>query len=137
MTQTATLVRVNGRLMAQTVRSEACAQCRACAHGQTERQLIELPEDFEGAEGETVELTIPEGSVGKASLLGYGVPFIAFCLGLALGGWISSLAAWPQDLCCAAGALLLCAASLPLVRRAGRAMKTCDQLKVSVRRLER
>ena len=72
--------------------------------------------------------------MGRASLLGYGVPFIAFCLGLALGGWISSLAAWPQDLCCAAGALGLCAASLPLVRRAGRALKKCGQLKVCVRR---
>ena len=134
MTQTATLVRVNGRLMAQTIRSEACAQCRACAHGQAERQLIELPEGFEGREGETVELTLPEGSVGKASLLGYGVPFIAFCLGLALGAWISSLAAWPQDLCCAAGALGLCALSLLVVRRMGRAMKRCDQLKICVRR---
>ena len=92
----------------------------------------EPPKDLKP--GETVELTIPEGSVGRASLLGYGVPFIAFCLGLALGGWISSLAAWPQDLCCAAGALGLCAASLPLVRRAGRALKKCGQLKVCVRR---
>ena len=134
MTQTATLVRVNGRLMAQAIRSEACAQCRACAHGQTERQLIELPEGFEDAEGETVELTLPEGSVGRASLLGYGVPFVAFCLGLALGAWFSSLAAWPQDLCCAAGALGLCALSLPVVRRVSRAMKRCDRLSISVRK---
>ena len=77
---------------------------------------------------------LAEAQEVKALCRRYGVPFIAFCLGLALGGWISSLAAWPQDLCCAAGALGLCAASLPLVRRAGRALKKCGQLKVCVRR---
>ena len=137
MTQEATLVLIDGRLMAQTVRSEACAQCRACAHGQVERRLVELPEGFQGAPGDTVELTLPEGSVGKASLVCYGVPFACLCLGLALGAWLSRLTAWPQDLCCAAGALGLCAASLPAVRRLGRSMKRCDELKILVRKIEK
>lgn len=133
MTQRAKVVLVDGRLMAQTVRFEACAQCRACAHGQTERQLIPLPEDARFREGDEVDVSIPEGSVGKASLLCYGVPFACFAAGLALGAVLAGLLGLSQDLCCAAGALLFTAAGWLIVRRADRRLRRSECMRLTVR----
>ena len=44
MKREATVVEVDGRLMAEVVRAEACQQCHACQFGQKERMLVELPE---------------------------------------------------------------------------------------------
>ena len=41
MKREATVVEVNGRLMAEVVRTEACLQCHACQFGQTGRVLAE------------------------------------------------------------------------------------------------
>lgn len=133
MTQRAKVVLVGDRLMAQTVRSEACAQCRACAHGQTERQLIPLPEDGCFREGDEVDVSIPEGSVGKASLLCYGVPFACFAAGLALGTALAGRLDLSQDLSGAAGALLFTAAGWLIVRRVDRRMRRSECMRLTIR----
>ncbi|MDL2206593.1 SoxR reducing system RseC family protein, partial [Eubacteriales bacterium OttesenSCG-928-N13] len=75
MKQLATVVRENGRLMAEVIRPEACEACHACKYGRTERRLMALPSgDFR--EGDQVELNLPDGKVGIASLLAYGIPLI-------------------------------------------------------------
>ena len=112
----ATVVRINGKLMACAQRSEACAQCRACAHGQTEQVLLPLPEDAAVREGDQVQISLPDGSVGRASLLCYGIPLVMLLAGLGAGAGLSTYLGLAQDLYCAAGGLLLTLCGFLIVR---------------------
>ncbi len=87
MTRQAKVVKTEHGLMAEVIRSEACAQCRACQVGQTEQLLCPLPEG-EYAEGDTVTISIPEHALTKATLLAYGVPLLCLVVGLLLGSAI-------------------------------------------------
>ena len=128
MTQKALVVRRGGRLMAQVVRSEACAACRGCAFGQTETCFIALPDGGKGyREGDEVDLTLSEGALSRASLLAYGLPLVCFMAGLFLGGRLSESLGMPRDACAALGAILFTALSLvcirllePRIRKSGR-----------------
>ena len=84
MTKEATVVETEQGLKAQVIRSEACAQCRACRFGQSEEVLCDLPEgDFKA--GDMVEITLSDHALTKASLLAYGVPLLCLVAGLLLG----------------------------------------------------
>ena len=81
MKQQATVREDQGRLVAEVIRPEACAQCRACRYGQSERVLVPLPEgDY--AVGDRIELELDEASFSKASLLAYAFPIALFLAGL-------------------------------------------------------
>lgn len=83
MKQQATVVEAEGKLMAEIIRPEACAQCRACRYGQQARML--LPLEGEGFRpGDRVELELSEESFSKASLLAYAFPLALFLGGLFL-----------------------------------------------------
>ena len=101
MKQEATVVRHNGRLMAEVVRSEACQACRACNFGQQERVYIDVGA-LKCAEGEKVTVDIDEGSVSRASVVAYGLPVAALFAGLMLGVLISETD-YIQALCALAG----------------------------------
>ena len=124
MTQKAIVVSSQGKLMASLERSEACAQCRACAFGETQTVLVELPKDGQVyREGDTVELTLHDGSVSRASLLAYGFPLLMFLAGLA-GGWLLGGAlGLSRDLLGALCALLLTGTSLLTLRRLDRRLR--------------
>ena len=85
MKQTATVVYENGRLMAEVLRPEACASCRACDFGKKQCVLVDLEDQESYRAGEQIVLEIQDGNVSKASLLAYGIP-LAFLL---IGLWVA------------------------------------------------
>ncbi len=86
MKQQAKVVLDQGKLMAEVVRPEACEACHACRYGRQERMLLELPQG-QFHEGDPVDLEMPDGQVGKASLLAYGIPLLCLLLGICVG-WL-------------------------------------------------
>ena len=86
MKREAKVVNVDGRLMAEVVRTEACQQCHACQFGQKERMLVELPEG-NYAVGDTVELSLPDARFARASLLAYALPVATLFAGLLIAAF--------------------------------------------------
>jgi len=116
MRQAVTVVEREGKLFEQVVRTEACQSCRACQFGEKKEVLVPL-QDGDFRAGDQIELEIPEGSTGLASLLSYGIPLVMLLIGLFVGGWIANLLQWKQDLVQAGCALLFAAAGVLLLRR--------------------
>lgn len=111
MKETATISKVDGRLMAEVLRPEACKQCRACEFGREERFFLPIPEDgIEYREGDQVTLSLPDGRVGKASLIAYGMPLVLFLLGL----WLGDVIFHDEVLQAVAAVISLCAGFLAL-----------------------
>lgn len=121
MTQTAEVIRVDGTLMAKITRTEACAKCGACQHGQQEARLYPLPKG-EYKEGDLVEISLPDSGAFTASFIAYGIPVIFMVLGLVIG-WALN---WPDagQIALALGALavsfFIIRALEPRIRRSGR-----------------
>ena len=64
-------------------RTEACAKCRACVAGLTEREMIMEAENHCDAQiGDWVELSMIESGFFSAVLIMYGIPLIGFMAGL-------------------------------------------------------
>ena len=128
MKREATVVDVNGRLMAEVVRTEACLQCRACQYGQKGRVLVELPEgDFR--EGDTVELALEEGRFARASLLAYALPVATLLIGLLIAVFAGLSEVW-QALCALAGlgaGLAVIKILEPRLRRLQPDVRPCDK----------
>ena len=128
MKREATVVDVNGRLMAEVVRTEACLHCHACQFGQTERVLVELPEgDFR--EGDTVELALEEGRFARASLLAYALPVATLFIGLLIAVFAGLSEVW-QALCALAGlgaGLAVIKILEPHLRRLQPDVRPCDK----------
>lgn len=82
MTREAKVIRENGKLMAEIIREEACASCRACRFGQEERLLMELPDDKDYCEGETIRLEMPDGDFSRGIILAYALPLVCMLAGL-------------------------------------------------------
>lgn len=110
MKQTATVVFVDGAPKAEIVRPEACEICHACKYGRQERVRLDLPPG-NYREGQAVELSLPEGRVGAASLLAYGFPLAFLLIGLFAGH-----ALFKTDLSAAIGALVMLAVSLLVIK---------------------
>lgn len=90
MKETATVAAVDGKLMAQVLRPEACKKCRACELSRQEHFYLPLPEEGTYAEGDTVMITLEDGRVSKASLIAYGIPLGMFLIGLFGGSFFQS-----------------------------------------------
>lgn len=84
MKRMALVVNVDGKLMAEIVRTEACGKCGACGVKRGEKAHFPLPEgDYK--EGDSVELTMSSNKLSLASLIAYGVPLAALIAGLFIG----------------------------------------------------
>lgn len=84
MKQTAKVVRVEGELVAEVTRNEACAHCGACAHGRSASHYYPLLRgDYR--EGDTVEISLDDDHALSASLIAYGVPLLCLIAGLLIG----------------------------------------------------
>ena len=84
MKRNAVVVNVNGRLMAEIVRTEACGQCHACDLGRSQKLHYPLP-DGNYKEGDAVTLEVADRVLGRATLLAYGLPLVCLLAGLGLG----------------------------------------------------
>lgn len=71
------------------VRTEACAKCRACISGMSEKEMIIEAENVCGANvDDWVELELQENGFYNAVLIMYGIPLLAFLAGLLLGYFV-------------------------------------------------
>ena len=121
MTQTAQVVLVDGELVAKITRTEACAQCRACQHGQQEERYYPLPKG-EYSVGDQVEITLPDSGAFVASAIAYGIPVAFMVLGLVIGSALN-LPDWGQlvlALSSLAVSFFAIRALEPRIRRSGR-----------------
>jgi len=74
------------RVVVEVKRSPMCAKCGACKSiGPSERAQLEIENLCEAQAGDTVLIEMKDGGLFFASLLMYGVPFVALVVGFALG----------------------------------------------------
>ncbi len=73
-------------------RQEACAKCKACIAGMEEKDMFIEAENACGAQvNDWVEVEIaPDGFI-NAVLIMYGIPFVAFMIGVGLGYLIGGM----------------------------------------------
>ena len=87
------IVHQNARVRIE--KNSACSSCEsrgACQAFSDKEMLIEVPNDLQAQVGDRVEISVPEGSLLKLSLLVYLLPVGALILGASIGGvWAQSL----------------------------------------------
>ncbi len=84
--------REGNRLVVKMQRTEACAKCRACTAGLESKDMIIKAVDMcSGNIGDKVEIVLDNSNFMKATLIMYGIPFIAFMLGV-FGGYYGAAA---------------------------------------------
>ena len=67
-------------------RKEACAKCRACSAGiEGKEMIIRALNLCEAKEGDYVEVMLDNSNFLKAAAIMYGIPFLAFMLGIFIG----------------------------------------------------
>ena len=122
----ARVVKVDGKWMGEIIRSEACAKCGACQHGQQEKRYYPLPEG-DWREGDQVSITLPDQAAFAASALAYGIPLAGLLIGLIVVSALGLADAWQ-----ALGALIGLGAGYlalktlePRIRRSGRFAPKC------------
>ncbi|HCT65698.1 MAG TPA: hypothetical protein DIC60_10610 [Lachnospiraceae bacterium] len=70
-------------------RTEACAKCRACISGMSEKEMIMEADNQCNAEvGDWVELELAENGFFFAVIIMYGIPLVAFLTGILLSYFI-------------------------------------------------
>lgn len=78
--------RENDRLVVKLQRTEACAKCRACTAGlESKDMIIKAVNRCNGNIGDKVEIELDSVDFFKATLIMYGIPFVAFIVGIFLG----------------------------------------------------
>lgn len=114
--------------MGEVIRSEACARCGACQHGQEEKRYYPLPEG-DWKEGDIATITLPDGTAFAASLLAYGIPLAGLLAGIILAAALGA-----EDLWQLAGALIGLAAGYlalkliePRLKRSGKFVPRCGR----------
>ncbi len=99
----------NNLAVVRLTRTEACAKCRACIAGMSEKDMfIEAENECKAAVDDWVELILKDNGFYSAVLIMYGIPCIALIVGLllgyfVLGGLIGSVA--PEIVGCVTGIL--------------------------------
>lgn len=72
-------------------RTEACAKCRACTSGMESKEMIIKAVNICGAVvGDNVEIMLDSADFFRATLIMYGIPFIAFLAGV-FGGYYGAV----------------------------------------------
>ncbi len=78
-------------LVVKMQRTEACAKCRACSAGMKKEDMIIKAENICNAEiGNKVDVVLDNANFMKATLIMYGIPFIAFMIGV-FGGYYGAV----------------------------------------------
>lgn len=87
MAEKGVVVELNGELaVIKMMRSEACAKCRACVAGMSEKEMSIVAENACGAQvGDWVEMELRENGFYKAVLIMYGIPLIGLVSGILAG----------------------------------------------------
>ncbi len=81
----------DNRLVIKLQRNEACAKCRACTAGiEGKEMIIKAINECGGTVGDRVEIALDSADFYKATMIMYGIPFIAFLIGV-FGGYYSAL----------------------------------------------
>lgn len=76
----------SGKLIVRMERKEACAKCRACTAGMKKEDMIIRAENVCNAEvGNKVDIVLDNADFMKATLIMYGIPFVAFMAGIFCG----------------------------------------------------
>lgn len=79
------------QLIIKMQRTEACAKCRACTAGMKKEDMIIRAENLCSAEiGNKVDVVLDNSNFMKATIIMYGIPFIAFMLGV-FGGYYGAI----------------------------------------------
>ena len=90
---------VHDKALVRIQKSSACASCEsrdACRSLSDKEMLIEVSNDLQANVGDQVEVSVPEGSLLKLSVLVYLLPVGALVLGAYAGGiWAQSFRAEP------------------------------------------
>ncbi|MGL4790217.1 MAG: SoxR reducing system RseC family protein [Anaerotignaceae bacterium] len=73
----------------EMTRTEACAKCKACVAGLSEKKMIvEAENQCYAKTGDWVELELIDNGFFFAVMIMYGIPLIAFMTGLLLGYFV-------------------------------------------------
>ena len=74
------------KLVVKMQRTEACAKCRACTAGLESKDMIIKAVNMCAANiGDKVEIVLDNSNFMKATLIMYGIPFVAFMIGVFAG----------------------------------------------------
>lgn len=89
MAQYGTVMQVRDESMIVKIeRHEACQKCGACSHAHESKEMsIEVVNKCQADVGDLVEIFLPTEHFLKAAWIMYGLPFLAFMIGIAFG-WI-------------------------------------------------
>jgi sigma-E factor negative regulatory protein RseC len=115
------------RAVIRIQQSSACAGCEArgaCQVNGDKKLLVEVKNDLDAKIGDTVEISMPSGSVLKVSLLVYALPILGLILGALSGGaWagVFHISSTPASLIGAGAGL---AVSVIVLRRFDRSVRS-------------
>lgn len=90
-------------------RSSACAKCEskgACQALSDKEVLIEVPNDLQAKEGDTVEISVPTSSLLKLSMLVYLLPIFALIAGSYVGSTLAQEFDLHSSLCSIGGGII-------------------------------
>ncbi|MCJ7855045.1 SoxR reducing system RseC family protein [Lachnospiraceae bacterium NSJ-143] len=103
----------NNLAVIKMTRQEACAKCKACLAGMSEKDMFVEAENACGAQvDDWVEIELaPDGFI-HAVLIMYGIPFLAFMAGIGVGYALGGMQAFVnrEIVSCAVGLLFTFAA---------------------------
>lgn len=86
-----TALKADNIAVARMTRKEACAKCRACIAGLSEKEMIvEAENNCDAKVGDWVEIELESNGFLTAVLIVYGIPLIALVAGICLGYFIIS-----------------------------------------------
>ena len=109
----------DGYALVEIQRQDMCGECHACDMTYGKKEYILRCLDVEGSQvGEEVEILLKEENFLRATYKMYGIPFIGFIVGLAVGYILSKvLIQGLEDLMMIIGALLGVMVGLLIIRR--------------------
>ena len=84
-------------MMVEFERSEMCAKCGACQHGQKQAMLMEVQRIGDAAIGDKVQVQLPERTLIKASFIAYGIPLLMLLAGLIGGEYAAKALSLPGN----------------------------------------
>ncbi|HEX9093223.1 MAG TPA: SoxR reducing system RseC family protein [Coriobacteriia bacterium] len=114
--------------------TDACDGCNACSRVDKEGMVMtDVRDDLGAAEGDLVEVTVPEGTDMRAGAYVYLGPVAALLVGYAMGNAVGRLAGWDPD---ATGAVMAVAgviAGMLLMRGRARKVLASERFRPKVR----
>ena len=83
---------LDDKAVVRVQKSAACAHCKSkgSCNISERNMLIEVSNDIKASKGDYVEISVPEGTLLKLSVLVYLLPIIALTIGAFLGGFLAN-----------------------------------------------